>query len=355
MRRRRGMLDLMLSMRRAALVFVCASAMVLGACSSTHTATQSAAASSSSSAPAAASFQDDLVRTIDKVRPSVVEVATDTGLGSGVVYDGQGNIVTNAHVVGTATQFRVALSNGRVASATLVGTYPAGDLAVVRLSGGEQPMALPLADSSKVRVGDISIAVGNPLGLASSVTEGIVSSIGRTVGEGNGVVLPSAIQTSAPINPGNSGGALVNIDGALIGIPTLAAINPELGSAAVGIGFAIPSNTVKLIVDQLIKDGKVTRTGRAALGAVISDAVDAATGKPVGVLVRSVNVGSAAANAGINAGDIIVAVDGQPTPDLNTLAAVLASHQPGEKVKVDLRRADGSSGTVDLTLDELAG
>jgi len=285
----------------------------------------------------------------------VVEVATDTGLGSGVVYDTNGSIVTNAHVVGTSTQFRVTLADGRVADATLVGTYPAGDLAVIRLSGGVQANPLRLGDSSQVRVGDISIAIGNPLGLASSVTEGIVSSTGRTVGEGNGVVLPSSIQTSAPINPGNSGGALVNIDGLLIGIPTLAAINPEMGTAAVGIGFAIPSNTVKLIADQLIKDGKVTKTGRAALGVVSSEVVDASSGKPQGVLVRDVQPGSAAAQAGIKVGDVVVAVDGQPTPDLNALADVLAGHQPGDKVKVDVRHQDGTSASFDVTLGELTG
>jgi S1-C subfamily serine protease len=205
-----------------------------------------------------------------------------------------------------------------------------------------------------VGVGDISIAVGNPLGLASSVTEGIISSTGRTVSEGNGVVLPSSIQTSAPINPGNSGGALVNIDGALIGIPTLAAINPEMGSAAVAIGFAIPSNTVKMIADQLIKDGKVTRTGRAALNVTASDAVDARTGTPAGVLVRDVPAGSPAAQAGIKAGDVITAVDGQATPDLNTLSDLLASHQPGDTVEVEVHHPNGATDTLDVTLSELA-
>lgn len=320
------MLDAVLSIRRMSVVIISASAILLGACSSKHNVTAETAGSPTAAAAtsSAAAPQDEFVRTIAKVRPSVVEIATDSGLGSGVVYDTSGNIVTNAHVVGDASQFRVALSNGRVVDASLVGTYPAGDL-----------------------------AVGNPLGLSSSVTEGIVSSTGRTVGEGNGVVPPSSIQTSAPINPGNSGGAFVNVDGALIGIPTLAAINPELGSAAVGIGFAIPSNTVKLIADQLIKDGKVTRTGRAALGVVGSDAVDAASGKSVGVLVRDVKVDSAAAKAGVNVGDLITGVDGMPVSDLNALADVLAEHQPGDRVKVDVRHPDGTSATIELALDEL--
>jgi putative serine protease PepD len=332
-------------------------AILLSACSSTHAATAPTGTTSpsTSSPPGAAALQDDFVKTIGMVRPSVVEVATDSGLGSGVVYDTKGDIVTNAHVVGTATRFRVALLDGQVVDAALVGTYAAGDLAVVKVAAGVRVAPLPLADSGNVRVGDISIAVGNPLGLSSSVTEGIVSSVGRTVGEGNGVVLPSSIQTSAPINPGNSGGALVDIDGALIGVPTLAAINPEMGSAAVGIGFAIPSNTVKLIADQLIADGRVTKTGRASLGVVGSDAVDPSTGSAVAVLVRDVQAGSAAARAGIRVGDLITAVDGRPTPDLNSLSEILAGHQPGDNVRLDVRHEDGTTQSFTLTLDELTG
>jgi S1-C subfamily serine protease len=319
---------------------------------STATSSGSGSTASNGKSPAAA-LQDDFVRVISAARPSVVEVATDAGLGSGVVYDTSGHIVTNAHVVGDATQFRVTLSNGRIVNATLVGSYPPSDLAVIKLGEGVLIKPLSMADSNAVRVGDISIAIGNPLGLASSVTEGIVSSVGRTVSEGQGVVLPSVIQTSAPINPGNSGGALVNIDGALIGIPTLAAINPEMGSAAVGIGFAIPSNTVKFIADQLIKDGKVTQSGRAALGVIASDVVDD-NGNPAGVLVRDLPANSPAAKAGVKVGDLIVSIDGKPTPDTSTLTEQLAAHQPGDTVKVEVQHQDGSTETVAVTLNELA-
>jgi S1-C subfamily serine protease len=190
-----------------------------------------------------------IVRTVS---PQVVEIRTSTALGSGIVYDSRGDVVTNAHVVGTATKVTVRLSDGSTHPATLVGAAKGNDLAVVRLSG-LAPRPATFADSSKLQVGDIALAIGNPLGLASSVSQGIVSSTGRTVSEGNGVTLNSAIQTSAAINPGNSGGALVNLSDQVIGIPTLAAIDTQIGnSAAPGIGFAIDSNTVRRVANQLI-------------------------------------------------------------------------------------------------------
>jgi putative serine protease PepD len=141
-----------------------------------------------------------------------------------------------------------------------------GDLAVVRLADA-RPEPATFADSSKIAVGQFALAIGNPLGLQSSVTQGIVSSVGRTVSEGNGVTLPSVIQTSAEINPGNSGGALVDIQGRVIGIPTLAATDPEFnGAPAPGIGFAIPSSTVKSVAGKLVSSGRMPRSGRAFLG-----------------------------------------------------------------------------------------
>src|SRR6476619_2175399 len=234
----------------------------------------SSASSRESSAPAgAAALQDAYNSVLDRARPSVVEISTESGLGSGVIYNRDGDIVTNAHVVEGATTVRVRLADGRRRRAAVVGSYDPYDLAVVHVDAtGLQPATF--ADSSKVRVGDIVLAIGNPLGLSGSVTDGIVSAKARTVNEGDGVVLPSKIQTSAAINPGNSGGALVNLDGAVIGIPTLAATDPQLGGgAAPGIGFAIPSNTVKRIADQLIRDGKVTDSDRAALGIAATDVV----------------------------------------------------------------------------------
>jgi putative serine protease PepD len=189
------------------------------------------------------------------VSPQVVEVQTSVGLGSGVVFDARGDIVTNAHVVGDAHRFAVRLMGGEKHPATLVGSDPSHDLAVIRLVAA-RPTPATFADSASLDVGDLVLAIGNPLGLRSSVTEGIVSSLGRTVAEGNGVTLSPVIQTSAAINPGNSGGALVDLTGHVIGVPTLAALDPEFGATeAPGIGFAIPSNTVEQVAARLIAAG----------------------------------------------------------------------------------------------------
>jgi S1-C subfamily serine protease len=198
-------------------------------------------------------------------------------------------------------------------------------------------------------VGDFALAIGNPLGLRSSVTEGIVSSLGRTVSEGNGIALSSAIQTSAAINPGNSGGALVDLQGRVIGIPTLAALDPELGGAqAPGIGFAIPSNEVKKIADQLIANGQVVKSGRAYLGVRVATIVGG------GVLVSAIVPGGPAAKAGIKPGDLILEVGGQPTPTADVLVSVLANLHPGQQVPVKLLR-HGKQVIVTVTLGELRG
>ncbi|HSS08491.1 MAG TPA: trypsin-like peptidase domain-containing protein, partial [Acidimicrobiales bacterium] len=238
---------------------------------------------------------------------------------------------------------------------SLVGAYPPDDLAVVQVNRTKGINPASFADSSQLQIGDIALAIGNPLGLASSVTEGIVSFNGRTVGEGNGVLLPNTVQTSAAINPGNSGGALVNIDAQVIGIPTLAATDPQLGGGgAAGIGFAIPSNTVKLIVPQLISQGKVTNSGRAALDISGATSVDT-SGQPVGVIVTQVQSGGAADKAGIKVGEVITQIDGQPTPTLSALQQVLAALKPGDSATVNILSADGTHRSVKVTLDNLKG
>ena len=196
--------------------------------------------------------QQDFVRVVQVVSPQVVQIQNGRALGSGVVFDDGGDVVTNAHVVDGGHQFVVTLSGGDQHSATLVGSDPAHDLAVVRLNGAT-PTPATFGDSSETQVGDLVLAIGNPLGLRSSVTQGIVSSVDRSVPEGGGVTLSPVIQTSAAINPGNSGGALVDLSGRVIGIPTLAALDPQLGnSQAAGIGFAIPSSTVQQVATRLI-------------------------------------------------------------------------------------------------------
>jgi putative serine protease PepD len=213
---------------------------------------QSSTTTGMSGSSVAGGLQAKYQAVVRSVSPQVVEIRTSNALGSGIVYDSRGDVVTNAHVVGSSKSVTVRLPAGSTHPGTVVGTSAGNDLAVVRLAGAT-PKPAAFADSSKIQVGDISLAIGNPLGLASSVSEGIVSSTGRSVPEGNGVTLNSALQTSAAINPGNSGGALVNLSDQVIGIPTLAATDPQLGSgAAPGIGFAIPSNTVQQVANQLI-------------------------------------------------------------------------------------------------------
>ena len=236
----------------AAIAVVATTAALLAGCGG---ATTTPAVVLPESGPVAA-VQTQFTDVIARVSPTVVQIQTGQGLGSGIVYDADGDIVTNAHVTGGATSFLVTLANGARHAAKLVGADPANDLAVIHITGAT-PTPASFADSSKVRAGDISFAIGNPLGLRSSVTQGIVSSVSRSVSEGNGVTLSQAIQTSAEINPGNSGGALVDLSGRVIGIPTLAALDPEFGGAqAPGIGFAIPSNTVQRVANQLIGLGR---------------------------------------------------------------------------------------------------
>lgn len=300
----------------------------------------------------AGELQNTFTSVVKKVLPSVVQIKTESGLGSGIVFDTQGDIVTNAHVVAGSTTFQVTLANGKSYTASLVGAFVPDDLAVVKVSqSGASLPAAGFADSSTLQVGDLVMAVGNPLGLQSSVTEGIVSATGRTVSEGNGVTIPNAIQTSAAINPGNSGGALVDLNANVVGIPTLAATDPQLGGgAAPGIGFAIPSNTVRDIAAQLIQNnGKVVNSHRAYLG------VRVATVTGGGVLITSVDAGGPAARAGLQAGDVITAVNGQNTADAAALTSVLATLKPGDLAKVAVIHADGSQATVNVTLGQIPG
>lgn len=298
----------------------------------------------------------DVVR---QVLPSVVQIRTPAGLGSGVVLDRSGNIVTNAHVVGNATTFQVQVAGDPTPrDAKLVGSYPADDLAVIRVDNPSGLQPARFGDSDKAEAGDVVLAVGNPLGLSSSVTEGIISATGRAVSEpatagSPAAALPGAIQTSAPINPGNSGGALVNTAAEVIGIPTLAAASPNDGAQAQGIGFAIPSNLARDIAGQLIGTGHVTNSHRAALGAQIAT-VTGSDGASAGAGIVAVTGGGPAERAGLRAGDVITSAGQERTPDAQALSQALAAARPGDQVTLTFARG-GQQLTVTVTLGELVG
>jgi S1-C subfamily serine protease len=298
----------------------------------------------------------DVVR---QVLPSVVLISTGEGLGSGVVLDHSGNIVTNAHVAGDATTFKVQVPGDPAPrTASLVGSYPPDDLAVIRVSDPSGLQPARFADSAQAQAGDVVLAVGNPLGLSGSVTSGIISATGRVVAEPAtdgrpGATLPDAIQTSAPINPGNSGGALVTTAGEVIGIPTLTAGGTQGGAQVQGIGFAIPSNLARDIAKQLTTAGTVTNSHRAAIGAQVG-AATGQDGTAAGTGIVTVTSGGPADRAGLRPGDIIRTAGGTPTPDPQALAGVLAAAHPGDHLTLEIARGTGQL-TVSLTLGELPG
>ncbi|MGI5168576.1 S1C family serine protease [Spirillospora sp. CA-253888] len=350
--------------RAAAGAAVLAGALLLSGCGSGgDSSSPSKPASPAGSTPvpvegAAGQLEAQYEQVVTDVLPSVVQIETDSGEGSGVVYDGQGNIVTNAHVVAGARRIEVtAASGGRPLKAELVGSFAADDLAVVRVSGGSLKPAR-FGDSGKAKVGQIVLAMGNPLGLSGSVSNGIVSALNRTVstkreGAFPGATIGNALQTSAAINPGNSGGALVTLNGEVIGIPTAAASDPQMGGAAVGIGFATPSNTVKQIAPQLIRSGKVANSGRAALGVTVRTLIDPQSLQQTAVGVVEVTPNGPADKAGIKADELILSVNGTATPNQTALSEVLVKLKPGDVAKVEVQGADGAKRTVDVTLGQL--
>ena len=255
-------------------------------------------------------------------------------LGSGVIVNAEGFIVTNAHVVDAAAQIEVALSDGRRAPATVVGSDPDTDLAVIKADLGNLP-AISIGDTSKVRVGDVVLAIGNPFGVGQTVTMGIVSALGRSQ---LGVsAFENFVQTDAAINPGNSGGALIDIQGNLIGINTV--IFSRSGGSQ-GIGFAIPAETVRQVMDQLIAYGKVVR---GWLGVETQDltrtlAESFGIGPAGGALIAGVVRGGPAEEGGIRPGDVVVAIEGKPVGDSSALLNAVAALKPGSSAAVTLVR-----------------
>ena len=304
-------------------------------------------------------LQEQYQNVVKAVLPSVVQINTNSGLGSGVVYDDNGDIVTNDHVVGDAQQMQVQSSTGTKAlPAKIVGTFPPDDLAVIKVTSGASSLRpAHFGSSSGAQIGQIVMAMGSPLGLTGTVTQGIISAVGRTIGEssasgGTPTTIANALQTSAAINSGNSGGALVDLAGEVIGIPTAAAQNPSSGAQAAGIGFAIPSDTAKNIADQLIATGRVSNSGRAALGIAGRGAVSP-SGEPAGVIVESVTPAGPAEHAGVRPGDVIIAINDAQVPTLAALSSELANFKPGDKVTVKYVR-DGTAATTTVTLGSLS-
>lgn len=297
-------------------------------------------------------------QAVNFVGPSIVEVKTNSGLGSGVIINSSGYIVTNHHVISGASSVTVTLANGKTLPATVRGSDTLDDLAVLKVNDSKLPAA-SFGNSTQLQVGQTVLAIGNPLGVTHTVTDGIVSALNRTVSEGQGGgSIANAIQTSAPINPGNSGGALINLAGQVVGIPTLTAVDPEFNAPASGIGFAIPSNVVTRIAAQIIQYGTVKHTGRAALGVLVTSVTSnlaAQYGLPVdhGTLIAGVTPGGGASKAGIRKGDVIVKVNNTNIISESDLLDVLAGHSPGDTVKVTVVTSGGQRKTYTVKLGEL--
>ncbi len=272
------------------------------------------------------------------------------GLGSGVVITKDGYILTNHHVIDGAEEIRVEMTDNRGYDAKVIGDDPRSDLAVLKIGANDLPM-LTLGDSDHVRVGDVALAVGNPLGIGQTVTAGIISAKGRKTGLSDGS-FESFLQTDAPINQGNSGGALVSTAGELVGINSQI-VSPTGGN--IGIGFAIPANMARSVAEQLIKSGKVRR-GYLGVGVqtVTSDiAANLGLKEVRGVIVSNVERGSPAERAGLKQGDVITVINGNQIEDDNSLRNVIASAGPGSEVTITVLR-DGREQQLRATLDELA-
>jgi S1-C subfamily serine protease len=324
-----------------------------------------------------ASLTTAIRQVVQEVKPAVVQitneqaapdqfggVAVPAGVGSGVIYDTQGHILTNDHVVAGAQQLQVSLPDGRSFPAKLIGGDAQTDIAVVQISGSNLPTA-KLGDSTALQAGDWVVAIGNALALPGgpTVTQGVVSAVGRTVqeppssqgpGGAAGPFLFDLIQTDAPINPGNSGGPLVDLNGQVVGINTLAAGEAEPGVQAQGIGFSIAINTAKTIADQLVNTGKVVHPslgiGYVPLNPAI--AVQLGVNAKQGAVVLRVEPGGPAANAGLQRGDVITEVDGKALQGDSGLAEAISPHKPGDTVTLTVLRGSQSM-QVKVTLGQM--
>ena len=316
-----------------------------------------------------------------RMGPGVVQITTTIGastssdgqfqqssqaLGSGFVLDKEGHVVTNYHVIDGATSIEVRFSNDDTLKATLVGSDPSTDVALLKVDASPDALTpLSLADSTQVEVGDPVVAIGNPFGLERTVTTGIVSALQRAVKAPNGYSIDHVIQTDAAINHGNSGGPLLNAHGAVIGINSQIETGGS-GDGNVGIGFAVPSNTVKSVINQLLASGKVDHAYLGVSAIAITPDIAKSFNLPVtkGLVIQTVGAGSGAEGAGLKVGtqqaviagesfrmggDVIVSADGKSVATIDELRDVVASHKPGDKIELEVYRG-GEKKTVTVTL-----
>ena len=300
-------------------------------------------------------FSETVVRVVENIGPAVIGVRRTSrarnlydGAGSGVIISPDGYALTNNHVVRGAGRVEGVLEDGSVAAAEIVGTDPDTDLALLRLDGRGHKHA-HLGDSGALKVGELSIAIGNPLGLQATVTVGVISALRRTLRGESGRLIEDVIQTDAALNPGNSGGALVDAHGAVVGI------NTAIIGGAQGLCFAVPSNTAKDVIPELMRNGRVAR-GWFGIGGQtqeLSRALGRRLGLDVesGVLVVAVSGGGPAEAAGLEVGDVVLKLEGQPTPSVDGVHKLLTRERIGRRVRLDVLR-NGALIKLDLAVTE---
>ena len=340
-------------MRRAAMLV--AAALVAGGCALTDDETAvTTTVTTPAEAPSGQQLTVDIPETVEDVAPSVVTVfvegAQGEGSGSGVIWDEEGRIVTNNHVVEGGGEVEVAFANGTRLDAQVLGTDERTDLAVVDVDRDDLPAA-SFAEGLP-RVGELAIAIGSPLALANTVSAGIVSALHRDLPSGGTTpALIDLIQTDAAISPGNSGGALVDADGVVMGI-NVAYIPPESG--AVSLGFAIPAPVVRDVVPQLIEDGEADHAYLGVEPVPVTDELARSfdLGVEEGALIQRVSEGAPADRAGMQPGDVIVELGGDPVRTVEDLYSAIRRRDPGDAVEVTVVRGDERE-TLDVTLAQL--